>query len=139
MGSPNQTLEKCRRFVEVSKQVITSMGMVEIPVQRLSEEEQQILRQEAEIERMRQRRLRESQSDQMWPRRKRSDLMVHMMPVTRQYRTVPKEVAPAPAPAQVPVKKMSPKTPAQDNMWPRRRKSDLYVYQEVRQAPGRCA
>lgn len=32
------------------------MGMVEIPVQRLSEEEQQILRQEAEIERMRQRR-----------------------------------------------------------------------------------
>ena len=30
--------------------------MVEIPVQRLSEEEQQILRQEAEIERMRQRR-----------------------------------------------------------------------------------
>ena len=32
------------------------MGMVEIPVQRLSEEEQLILRQEAEIERMRQRR-----------------------------------------------------------------------------------
>ena len=32
------------------------MGMVEIPVQRLSEEEQAILRQEAEIERMRQRR-----------------------------------------------------------------------------------
>ena len=36
--------------------VITDMGMVEIPVQRLSEEEQAILRQEAEIERMRQRR-----------------------------------------------------------------------------------
>ena len=54
--SPNQTLEKCRRFVQVSKQVITNMGMVEIPVQRLSEEEQQILRQEAEIERIRQRR-----------------------------------------------------------------------------------
>lgn len=33
-----------------------NMGMVEIPVQRLSEEEQQILRQEAEIERIRQRR-----------------------------------------------------------------------------------
>merc|ERR1712111_340155 len=107
------------------------MGMVEIPVQRLSEEEQQILRQEAEIERIRQRRLRESQqSDQMWPRRKRSDLMAHMMPVTRQYRAVPKD--PAPAPVQVSVK-----TPVQDNMWPRRRKSDLYVYQEVRQAPGR--
>lgn len=113
------------------------MGMVEIPVQRLSEEEQLILRQEAEIERMRQRRLRESQSDQMWPRRKRSDLMAHMMPVTRQYRAVPKEATPAPA--QVPIKKMSPKTPVQDNMWPRRRKSDLYVYQEVRQAPGRSA
>ena len=65
--------------------------------------------------------------------------MAHMMPVTRQYRAVPKEAAPAPAPAQVPVKKMSAKTPAQDNMWPRRRKSDLYVYQEVRQAPGRGA
>merc|ERR1711988_1170777 len=127
MGSPNQTLEKCRRFVQVSEQVITKMGMVEIPVQRLSEEEQQILRQEAEIERMRQRRLRESQSDQMWPRRKRSDLMAHMMPVTRQYRAVPKD--PAPAPVQVPVKKMSAKTPVQDNMWPRGRKSDLYVYQ----------
>ena len=36
--------------------MITDMGMVEIPVQRLSEEEQAILRQEAEIERMRQRR-----------------------------------------------------------------------------------
>ena len=82
-------------------------------------------------------RLRESQSDQMWPRRKRSDLMAHMMPVTRQYRAVPKEAAPAPT--QVPIKKMSPKTPVQDNMWPRRRKSDLYVYQEVRQAPGRSA
>merc|ERR1711982_122443 len=82
MGSPNQTLQKCRRFVEVSEQrVITNMGMVEIPVQRLSEEEQQILRQEAEMERIRQRRLRESQqSDQMWPRRKRSDLMAHMIP-----------------------------------------------------------
>jgi len=113
------------------------MGMVEIPVQRLSEEEQQILRHEAEIERMRQRRLRESQSNQMWPRRKRSDLMAHMMPVTRQYRAAPKDAAPAPV--QVPVKKMSPKTPVQDNMWPRRRKSDLYVYQEVRQAPGRSA
>merc|ERR1739842_62524 len=112
MGSQNQTLQKCRRFVEVSQQVITNMGMGEIPVQRLSEEEQQILRHEAEIERMRQKRLRESQSNQMWPRRKRSDLMAHMMPV----------------------KKMSPKTPVQDNMWPRRRKSDLYVYQEVRQA-----
>merc|ERR1712012_375487 len=138
MGSPNQTLEKCRRFVQVSKQVITNMGMVEIPVQRLSEEEQQILRQEAEIERIRQRRLRESQqSDQMWPRCKRSDLMAHMMFVTRQYRAVPKE--PAPTPVLVPVKKMSAKTPVQDNMWPRRRKSDPYVYQEVRQAPGRSA
>ena len=64
-----------------------------------------------------------------------------MMPVTRQYRAVPKDAAPAPTPApvQVPVKKMSPKMPVQDNMWPRRRKSDLYVYQEVRQAPGRSA
>jgi len=63
--------------------------------------------------------------------------MAHMMPVTRQYRAVPKD--PAPAPVQVTVKKMSAKTPVQDNMWPRRRKSDLYVYQEVRQAPGRSA
>ena len=63
--------------------------------------------------------------------------MAHMMPITRQYRAVPKEATPAPA--QVPIKKMSPKTPVQDNMWPRRRKSDLYVYQEVRQAPGRSA
>merc|ERR1739842_207245 len=98
MGSQNQTLEKCRRFVEVSQQVITNMGMGEIPVQRLSEEEQQILRHEAEIERMRQKRLRESQSNQMWPRRKRSDLMAHMMPVTRQYRAAPKDAAPRSCP-----------------------------------------
>merc|ERR1712024_39453 len=126
MGSSNQTLEKCRRFVKV----ITDMGMVEIPVQRLSEEEQAILRQEAEIERMRQRRLRESQTDQMWPRRKRSDLMAHMMPATRQSRPVPKE-APAPSPVQVPIKK---KSASQDNMWPRRKKSDLYIYQLTRSA-----
>merc|ERR550517_708236 len=98
--------------------------MVEVPIQRLSEEEQEMLRYQQELERQRIRRLRASPpADQMWPRRKRSDLMAHLTPNIRQMRVA---VDPEPVPVQprVPVKQqVQPK--GQDSMWPRRRKSDL--------------
>merc|ERR1719418_47377 len=105
-------------------------GMVEIPVQRLEQEEQELLRAQ-EVERQRARRLREaqqSQADQMWPRRKRSDLMAHLAPSVRTGPRVARDPAPAPAPVKAPVKKVAAKG-AQDAMWPRRRKSDLLIYQ----------
>merc|ERR1719325_160241 len=114
------------------------MGMVEIPVQRLEQEEQELLRAQ-EVERQRVRRLREaqqSQADQMWPRRKRSDLMAHLAPSVRTGPRVARDPAPAPAPVKAglsaaPVKKVAAKG-AQDAMWPRRRKSDLLIYQMTR-------
>merc|ERR1712029_225556 len=103
-----------------------------VPIQRLSEEEQEMLRYQRELERQRIRRLRDSPpSDQMWPRRKRSDLMAHLTPNYRERRVM---VDPEPVPVKVPVKQQVPaKTgPSQDSMWPRRRKSDLLIYQQTR-------
>ena len=69
----------------------------------------------------------------MWPRRKKSDLMSHLVPASRPQRRpsaaaeVPKE--PTQAPVKIPIQK---KSSSQDSMWPRRRKSDLLIYQQTR-------
>ena len=77
-------------------------------------------------------RLRETSVDPMWPRRKKSDLMSHMNPSShrlvqqrRQAQDSPKDV-----PVKIPIQK-KPAAPA-DSMWPRRRKSDLLIYQQTR-------
>ena len=78
-------------------------------------------------------RLRETSVDPMWPRRKKSDLMSHLVPASRPQRRptaaaeVPKE--PTQAPVKIPIQK---KSSGQDSMWPRRRKSDLLIYQQTR-------
>merc|ERR1711913_142356 len=107
-------------------------AMVTVPVRSLTEEEHlQLLRQQ-ELQRQQLRRLRETSVDPMWPRRKKSDLMSHMNPSShrlvqqrRQAQDSPKDV-----PVKIPIQK-KPAAPA-DSMWPRRRKSDLLIYQQTR-------
>jgi len=68
----------------------------------------------------------------MWPRRKKSDLMAHMNPSHRLVQRRPSSAQlpqPSPAPVKIPIQK---KSGVQDNMWPRRRKSDLLIYQQTR-------
>merc|ERR1712241_1062089 len=105
--------------------------MINIPVQSLSEEEQQLVRQQ-EIRRQQMRRLRESSQDPMRPRRKKSDLMSHMNPSHRlvQQRRHPADIPKEQAPVKIPIKKVA--AASQDGMWPRRRKSDLLIYQQTR-------
>merc|ERR1711902_90093 len=98
-------------------------AMVTVPVRSLTQEE---------LQRQQMKRLRETSVDPMWPRRKKSDLMSHMVPASRPQRRpstaeVPKE--PSPAPVKIPIQK---KSFGQDSMWPRRRKSDLLIYQQTR-------
>merc|ERR1712045_569102 len=102
-------------------------NMINIPVQSLSEEEQQL-----EMRRQQMRRLRESSQDPMWPRRKKSDLMSHMNPSQRlvQQRRRPADIPKEQAPVKIPIKKVA--AASQDGMWPRRRKSDLLIYQQTR-------
>merc|ERR1711990_251020 len=107
--------------------------MVSVPVRSLTEEEHlQLLRQQ-ELQRQQVKRLRETSVDPMWPRRKKSDLMSHLVPASRPQRRpsaaaeVPKE--PTQAPVKIPIQR---KSSSQDSMWPRRRKSDLLIYQQTR-------
>ena len=46
------------------------------------------------------REAQQSQADQMWPRRKRSDLMAHLAPSVRTGPRVARDPAPAPAPVK---------------------------------------
>merc|ERR1711874_247756 len=91
--------------------------MVTVPVRSLTEEEHlQLLRQQ-ELQKQQMRRLRETSVDPMWPRRKKSDLMSHMVPTFRPQRRpstaeAPKE--PSPAPVKIPIQK---KSSGQDSMW----------------------
>merc|ERR1711881_570425 len=107
-------------------------AMVTVPVRSLTEEEHlQLLRQQ-ELQRQQMKRARETSADPMWPRRKKSDLMAHLGPASRPQRSpaaaeVPKE--PTPGPVKIPIQK---KSSGQDSMWPRRRKSDLLIYQMAR-------
>ena len=57
--------------------------------------------------------------------------MAHLTPNYRERRGM---VDPEPVPVKVPVKQqVQAKTgPSQDSMWPRRRKSDLLIYQQTR-------
>merc|ERR1711994_915069 len=76
--------------------------------------------------------------DEMWPKRRKSDLVVRpgaqygMGPYT-QKRAQKAPEAPA-APTSVPIRIIRSRTPSapQDPMWPRRKKSDLMIYQETR-------
>merc|ERR1711937_470153 len=51
--------------------------------------------------------------------------MAHLTPNYRERRVM---VDPEPVPVKVPAKT----GPSQDSMWPRRRKSDLLIYQQTR-------
>merc|ERR1712115_196051 len=104
--------------------------MVHIPLTSLTQEE--LSQRQQELQRQQMKRLRETSADPMWPRRKKSDLMSHMVSASRPQRRpsaaeVPKE--PTPAPVKIPIQK---KSSGQDSMWPRRRKSDLLIYQQTR-------
>jgi len=73
----------------------------------------------------------------MWPKRRKSDLVVRpgaqygMGPYTQKRA---QKVPEAPAPTSVPIRIIRSRTPSapQDPMWPRRKKSDLMIYQETR-------
>merc|ERR1712080_135155 len=76
--------------------------------------------------------------DLTWPRRRKSDLVVrpggqYGMGVYRQ-RSVPRQQPSSPAaPVQIKIiRNPAPAKQSQDSMWPRRRKSDLMIYQETR-------
>jgi len=70
----------------------------------------------------------------MWPKRRKSDLVVRpgaqygMGPYTQKRA---QKVPEAPAPTSVPIRIIRSRTPSapQDPMWPRRKKSDLMIYQ----------
>merc|ERR1719180_478850 len=72
--------------------------------------------------------------DMMWPKRRKSDLVVRpgaqygMGPYTQKRA---QKVPEAPAPTSVPIRIIRSRTPSapQDPMWPRRKKSDLLIYQ----------
>merc|ERR1712050_441475 len=72
--------------------------------------------------------------DMMWPKRRKSDLVVRpgaqygMGPYTQKRA---QKVPEAPAPTSVPIRIIRSRTPSapQDPMWPRRKKSDLMIYQ----------
>merc|ERR1711936_943123 len=76
--------------------------------------------------------------DMMWPKRRKSDLVVRpgaqygMGPYT-QKRAQKAPEAPS-APTSVPIRIIRSRIPSapQDPMWPRRKKSDLMIYQETR-------
>ena len=76
--------------------------------------------------------------DPTWPRRKKSDLMLHMMPQVKYKRVAP-EHASANAEQQekeveIKIKRQSKRGPEKGGEgWPRRRKSDLLIYQVVRE------
>merc|ERR1719249_97130 len=93
--------------------------------------------------------------DMMWPKRRKSDLVVRPgeqygmgpkdahwpnCPISAQYGMGPytqkraQKVPEAPAPTSVPIRIIRSRTPSapQDPMWPRRKKSDLMIYQETR-------
>jgi len=79
------------------------------------------------------------QEDQNWPRRKKSDLMVGRLPdyqlLHRRLEKVPRKVEDGgeiiipiqrkPAPYEKVTKQA-------EDMWPRRKKSDLLIYQQTR-------
>merc|ERR1711874_438707 len=75
--------------------------------------------------------------DVMWPKRRKSDLVVRpgaqygMGPYIQKR---PQKLPDAPAPTSVPIRIIRSRTPStpQDPMWPRRKKSDLMIYQETR-------
>merc|ERR1712179_563420 len=75
--------------------------------------------------------------DMMWPKRRKSDLVVRpgaqygMGPYTQKRA---QKVPEAPAPTSVPIRIIRSRTPSapQDPMWPRRKKSDLMIYQVER-------
>merc|ERR1719295_1908511 len=92
--------------------------------------------------------------DMMWPKRRKSDLVVRPgvqygmgpkdaqrpnCPISAQYGMGPytqkraQKVPEAPAPTSVPIRIIRSRTPSapQDPMWPRRKKSDLMIYQET--------
>merc|ERR1711971_1421338 len=75
--------------------------------------------------------------DMMWPKRRKSDLVVrpgarYGMGPYMQKRA--QKVPEAPAPTSVPIRIIRSRTPRapQDPMWPRRKKSDLLIYQATR-------
>merc|ERR1711936_247048 len=75
----------------------------------------------------------------MWPRRKKSDLVVrpggqYGMGVVGQRRGRQEASHPRSPGHPVPIRilRSPPPTPAQDPMWPRRKKSDLMIYQATR-------
>jgi len=83
-------------------------------------------------------------SDQNWPRRKKSDLMVGRINMPEynlpRYRKLERVKADPPAaghgketiiPIQRKVGPVAPAAPPAD-MWPRRKKSDLLIYQQTR-------
>jgi len=76
------------------------------------------------------------QEDQNWPRRKKSDLMVGRVPDYQLpgYRRVKRVDPVEPSEVVIPIKRSPAKiTPVKpEDMWPKRRKSDLLIYQQTR-------
>jgi len=70
--------------------------------------------------------------DLYWPRRKKSELVVRRIP---EYLLIREQKAaePAEVPIHVPIKRPAEMKPSGvPEMWPRRRKSDLLIYQQTR-------
>jgi len=76
--------------------------------------------------------------DQTWPRRRKSDLVVRPGGQYGMYGqrspSVPRQPPPPAGPVQIKIIRTPtpPGKPGPDSMWPRRRKSDLMIYQTTR-------
>merc|ERR1712131_284288 len=123
-----------------SSQDKMSENLIEVPIQRQQEthsQREEEISYEQEMERQRimrnNRMMRESpMSDEGCPKRKRSDLMAHMTPNHGIRRLAPAPSTKSPAQVKIPIKiaplpqeTLAQKCQEKDNMWPRRRKSDL--------------
>ena len=76
---------------------------------------------------------RQPGKQEMWPRRKSSDLMDHMFPRPRGLVRRGPQLEQDRKPVQIPIARPAAKiATTKDQGWPRRKKSDLYIYQQTR-------
>merc|ERR1711972_636163 len=118
-----------------------SENLIGVPIQRQQETHAQTQREEEisyeqEMERQRimrnNRMMRESpMSDEGWPKRKRSDLMAHMTPNHGIRRLAPAPNTKSPAQVKIPIK-IAPLPQEGQYVAPKKRKSDLLIYQMTR-------
>merc|ERR1712106_477293 len=112
-------------------------GGVEIPVEQFDDSLERLREQQRYVQIKRYQR--DTPVDPTWPRRKKSDLMSHMVPQYKMpgHKRVTQERSPEMVrqeqQVEVKIQRQGKKEMGKkDQMWPRRKKSDLLIYQQTR-------